>query len=197
MYENLKAFFHSTGPGSVLFTAIAFLFFGALLWHLTGVLNGAKEDQASRSANRLIAAIGALCGWIIGIAFAPFSDTEKSHFASIASTVSAFLSGYVVSKVDRFIEGVLFPIGDATRESWTRVGLFTGALLLAAITVFINRLYAFNVTTQTVIQSAAVSMPPASSAASAADVASLAARTAAAAAASAASRASVSDRQPK
>ena len=107
--EMLQAFIHATWGRSV-FSAIAFVFFAALIWHLTGVLNDAKAKLDSRSANRLVAVLGALCGWIIGIAFAPFSEAEKAQFAAISSVVSAFLSGYVVSKVDRFVEGVLFHI---------------------------------------------------------------------------------------
>ena len=47
-------------------------------------------------ANRLVALIGGTSGWIIGIAFAPFSEAERKQFAEIGSVVSAFLSGYVV-----------------------------------------------------------------------------------------------------
>lgn len=143
MYELLQTVFHTRDVGTVIFSAIAFVCFAALIWHLTGILNDAKINPESRSANRLVALLGALCGWIIGIAFAPFSAAEKEQFAAISSVVSAFLSGYVVSKVDRFIEGVLFPVNAASRESWTRVGIFTAALLLASVTVFVNRLYAF------------------------------------------------------
>ncbi len=143
MYETLKAIFHTRDPGTVLFSAIAFVFFAGLIWNLTGILNDAKDKPASKSANRLVAMIGALCGWIIGIAFAPFSDAERTQFAAISSVVSAFLSGYVVSKIDRFVEGTLFPVNAESRESWSRVGLFASALLLASVTVFVNRLYAF------------------------------------------------------
>lgn len=142
-YETLQAVFHTQEVGTVFFSAIAVAFFAALIWHLTGVLNDAKANPESRSANRLVAMLGALCGWIIGMAFAPFSDPEKIQFAAISSVVSAFLSGYIVSKADRFIEGILFPVNAASRESWTRVGLFTAALLLASVTVFIYRQYGF------------------------------------------------------
>jgi hypothetical protein len=143
MYEEMQAIFQTRDVGTVIFSAIAFVFFVALIWHLTGVLNGAADTPNSKSANRLAAMLGALCGWIIGIAFAPFSYDEKVQFAAISSVVSAFLSGYVVSKVDRFVEGVLFPIDDKSRASWVRVGIFTAALLLVSVTVFVNRQYAF------------------------------------------------------
>jgi hypothetical protein len=143
MYETLQNYLHTRDVGTVICSAIAFVLFAWLIWHLTGVLNDAKTKPESRSANRLAALLGALCGWIIGIAFAPFSDAEKTQFAAISSAVSAFLSGYVVSKVDRFIESVLFPVNAQSRESWNRVGIFVAALLLGSVTVFVNRLYAF------------------------------------------------------
>lgn len=143
MYDNLKDALHTNAPGTVLLTGIVFLIMTALIWSLTSRVAGALDDPQAISANRLVALIGALCGWIIGIAFAPFSSAEHTQFIAISSVISAFLSGYVVSKLDRYLEGVLFPVGVETRNSWARVGLFTVTLLLAATTVFINRLYAF------------------------------------------------------
>lgn len=143
MYEQLKEALHTNAPGTVLLTGIVFLIMVALIWHLTSRVAGAPDNPQAVSANRLVALIGALCGWIIGVAFAPFSESEHTQFLAISSVISAFLSGYVVSKLDRYLEGVLFPVGIETRNSWARVGLFVAALLLAATTVFINRLYAF------------------------------------------------------
>lgn len=143
MYEILKSTLHTNAPGTVLLTGIVFLAIVVLIWYLTSHVGGAEDDPKATSANRLIALIGALCGWIIGVAFAPFSEAEQHQFQAITSVVSAFLSGYVVSKLDRYLEGVLFPVGAETRDAWARVGLFVAAFLLAAITVFLNRLYAF------------------------------------------------------
>jgi len=143
MYDFLKDALHTNAPGTVLLTGIVFLIMTTLIWHLTSRVAGATDNPQAISANRLVALIGALCGWIIGVAFAPFSESEQTQFLAISSVISAFFSGYVVSKLDRYLEGVLFPVGVDTRNSWARVGLFVAALLLVATTVFINRLYAF------------------------------------------------------
>lgn len=143
-YENVKAILKTNAPGTVILTAIAFIFLAILIWKLTSRVGGARDNEAAASSNRLVIVIGALCGWVIGTAFAPFSDTEQQHFQQISGVISAFLSGYVVSKLDRFIEAKLFPVNDTNRESWERVGLFVAAFLLAAVTVFVNRLYAFH-----------------------------------------------------
>jgi hypothetical protein len=140
VYDRLKAFLHTEAPGTVLLTNVAFVVLILLIWRLTGQVAGGLDSDAARSANRLLALIGGLCGLIVGVAFAPFTDLEEKKFRAISSVVSAFLSGYVVSKLDRFVEGALFPI---TEYAWSRVGLFIAALLLVSATVFLNRLYAF------------------------------------------------------
>ena len=145
MYEELVAILHSSAPGTIVLTALAFILLIVLIWHLTSQVAGAKEDPKAISINRLVALIGALCGWIIGVAFVPFSQEEQQQFQAIGSIVSAFLSGYVVSKVDRYLEGVLFPIGPESKDSWARIGLFVASFLLVAIAVFLNRQYAFRV----------------------------------------------------
>lgn len=148
-YDTVKDLLKTNAPGTVIFTGIAFVFFAALIWSLTSRVGGAADDQSSVNANRLVALIGALCGWIIGTAFAPFSDAEREHFQQISGVISAFLSGYVVSKLDRFVEAKLFPVNESSRDSWARVGLFVSAFLLASVTVFVNRLYAFRDPPQT------------------------------------------------
>jgi len=143
MYQDLQHFFGPDAPGTIVLTGIAFVVLIGLIWYLTSRVAGAPENPQAVSANRLIALIGALCGWIIGFAFTPFTPDEHEQFLAISSVVSAFLSGYVVSKLDRYLEGVLFPVGAETRNAWARVGLFVSALLLVATVVFINRQYAF------------------------------------------------------
>lgn len=148
LYDWLAKTLKTTEPGTVIFSAVAFIFFAYLIWHLTSVLSGAKTDESKKSANRLVALIGALSGWVIGMAFSPLTGTEQAHFTEISQAVSAFLSGYVVSKLDRFLEAKLFPVDTTTVESWSRIGLFSAALLLASVTVFVNRTYAFKGTAQ-------------------------------------------------
>src|ERR1039457_4867678 len=102
MYDTLKSFLHTDAPATIVLTAVTFVALIALIWDLTSQVGGAKEDPKIISVNRLAALIGALCGLVVGIAFAPFSPTEQAQFQAIGSVVSAFLSGYVVSKLDRY-----------------------------------------------------------------------------------------------
>ena len=135
------AFLNSRDPGALLLTTLAFLVGTAIIWHLTSRVAGADKDTSARSLNRLVALIGGLCGWVLGMLFTPYSESEAKQFAAVSTVVSVFLSGYVVSKVDRFLEKTLF--GDArSPESWARAGLFAATLLLACVTLFTARLYA-------------------------------------------------------
>jgi hypothetical protein len=56
-----------------------------------------------------------------------------------------FVSGYVVSKLDRFLEGSLFENGKPTVQ-WVPLGLFAAAFILSTILVFVNRVYTDDVT---------------------------------------------------
>lgn len=94
------------------------------------------------SYNFLIVVTGALLGWALGMFFSPFSEKEGASFSTIGQTVSVFVSGYVVSKLDRFLEATLF---DAQKlpvpTNWWRTGLLFASLLLVMLTVFSNRAY--------------------------------------------------------
>ena len=82
-----------------------------------------------------------LVGWALGMFFAPYSKKEQDSFSKIAAAISAFVSGYIVSKFDRFLESSLFGEEGPDFLSWLRAGLFFSALALAMLSVFSNRLY--------------------------------------------------------
>jgi hypothetical protein len=51
----------------------------------------------------LFTALGLATGWTTGILFAPY-QSEKDRFREYIKLVSAFVGGYIVSKVDRLFE---------------------------------------------------------------------------------------------
>lgn len=99
------------------------------------------RNNGTHLVNWLICLIGALGGWIVGTLASPYSSEEAQTFLTIGQAVTAFLSGYVVSKLDRFLERTLYTDGSINTESWLRLCLFIASFLLVAIIVFINRLY--------------------------------------------------------
>jgi hypothetical protein len=92
--------------------------------------------------NILVCLLGGLIGWVIGILATPLTKTESARFITLGQAISAFVSGYLISKLDRFLEGALYlKNGDLVHTGWERVGLFAASLLLMTIIVFLNRTY--------------------------------------------------------
>jgi hypothetical protein len=92
-----------------------------------------------RAANCLVLLLGLFVGWSLALFWVPFDDTEKSVFAQVGATVSAFVAGYGISKFDKLLESTLYENGKPVRATVTRVALFVGAVILAAVVVVTNR----------------------------------------------------------
>ncbi|BDC46034.1 hypothetical protein [Paraburkholderia terrae] len=123
---------------TVLFTnafAIAFIF--VLIW----VGKKIGVDFHARLVNYLLIVIGSLVGWAIAMFSAPYGSKDKDALAQLGKLASVFISGYVVSKLDRFVEASTFSNNDPVSENWIRIGLFGAAALLSLITVVTNRVY--------------------------------------------------------
>jgi hypothetical protein len=148
---------------TIVFTNLFGLFFGILL--IVAAYNlGAVEpvplggDASLHGAakfwrigrNLLITLIGTILGWAFAIAYTPFGDADAESLNTIMKTISIFLSGYVVSKIDRFLEGTLFEGGKPTMQ-WVPLGLFATAFLLSTIVVFVNRVYVNDVNRKSVL----------------------------------------------
>lgn len=99
------------------------------------------RENGTYTTNWLICILGVLVGWIVGTLASPYSHEEAEQFLTIGQAATAFLSGYVVSKLDRLLEKTLFAEGAIKAEAWLRLCLFIASCLLVAIIVFINRLY--------------------------------------------------------
>ena len=84
---------------------------------------------------------GTLLGWACGMYFAPYGPSERSRFVTVGQAASAFASGYLVSKLDRFLETTLFPQPIGTPGEWLGAALFAVAFLNAALVVYSNRAY--------------------------------------------------------
>jgi len=126
-------------PFSVIFTNLFAIAFGACIAWLCILLSSDAQQQV---LNFLIALMGALVGWALGMFFAPYNDKEAARFSSIGQAVSAFISGYAVSKVDRLFEETLFDdSASPVPISWIRMGLFFCSTLLVMLSVFSNRAY--------------------------------------------------------
>lgn len=125
-------------PMLVLSASVLALAFTGVIIRLAYVLG--LPDQ-SYNTNFLICLLGTLIGWGIGILATPLDNAETARFVTLGQAVSAFLSGYVVSKLDRFLEGALFSKEGVQLVAWQRLGLFAASLLTSLIISFVWRSY--------------------------------------------------------
>lgn len=127
------------------------LILGGLLW-ITRTMTNSESAY-----NYLILLLGALCGWVLGIFFAPYTAEEAKKLVTFRQAISAFISGYVLSKLDRFLEASLFVEGKVPQyDTWIRLGLFVAATAIFALGTFTCRAY-FNTKT---IKQEAVALNP-------------------------------------
>jgi hypothetical protein len=126
-------------PLSLLFTALFAVLFGALVVYLCVVLG---RDRASVGLNLLVALLGALSGWTLGMFFSPIDEKDAQRLQFVGKTVGAFISGYLLGKIDPFLaEQVKLATETPSKVNWVRVGLCAASGLLGAVVVFVNRAY--------------------------------------------------------
>lgn len=65
------------------------------------------------------------------------NNNETQKFLSLSQTISVFLSGYVISKLDRFLEASLYQDGILKKLSWVRLAFFVVSFLMTSV----NRSY--------------------------------------------------------
>jgi hypothetical protein len=115
-------------------TIITCIFIGVLLYVFKD-LNSALACVA-----------GALIGWFMGVLLSPYED-EKVLFSGYARTAAAFVTGYLVSKLDRIFE--LFMASKNVTEKplilmdtvWRPFVFALSSLILALIYTFTCRHY--------------------------------------------------------
>ncbi|HKV24660.1 MAG TPA: hypothetical protein VJN93_08730 [Candidatus Acidoferrum sp.] len=91
----------------------------------------------------LATSLGLAAGWGAGILFAPY-QSEQERFKEYAKVISAFLSGYLVSKLDHLIE-LWFNVeyGPLVLRPNFAFRMMVGitAFLLAAVSTYVARKY--------------------------------------------------------
>jgi len=117
---------------------MAFAFAGAIVWVSWELGNNTAR---AFTLNILLCLLGAALGWGAGILATPIAEDDTSHFARLGQIISAFFSGYIVSKLDRFLERALYSGEQLIPTAWERIGLFVVSFLVMLIVVFVNRWY--------------------------------------------------------
>jgi hypothetical protein len=83
---------------------------------------------------------GGLVGWVTGILATPDDPTQQALFSRNAATISAFISGFIVAKLDRLFEESLKQTywTQEVAAQWLILGC---AFLLGLLFTVIGRLY--------------------------------------------------------
>lgn len=89
----------------------------------------------------LVCMLGAVIGWVFGMFFAPYNLAEEKRFSNVAGALSAFISGYALSKLGKFIDTKIIALDKAEDFVWLMLGVFICSVFLAFLTVFCNRSY--------------------------------------------------------
>jgi len=78
--------------------------------------------------------VGSLSGWLVGILFSPVGNQEKGTLR-LSGAISAFLSGFVFSKADRFLDNFEMK----APKHMIEVGYTLMCFLLALVVTFNTR----------------------------------------------------------
>jgi hypothetical protein len=95
-----------------------------------------------RALNLAVLIAAASTGWLVGVLVSPYDAREAQTFPKYAATVSAFASGYLVSKLDRVLEEILKPEFLFSSVVGFRVLAGIAAFATALLITYVYRAYA-------------------------------------------------------
>ncbi|BAY21508.1 hypothetical protein NIES2100_12620 [Calothrix sp. NIES-2100] len=87
---------------------------------------------------------GSGIGWLIGILISPYSNNEKSSFKTYITAAQGFITGFLVSKIDKVFELVIQDLTNNAAAQQTilvRVSFFVTSGTFVAIFTYITRNY--------------------------------------------------------
>jgi hypothetical protein len=122
-------------PQKKLKVIVSFISFGLLSAVAIGLLVIWRDDLAVLSA-----LLGTAAGWVLGTLVSPSGTGEVRQFKEFSKVLSAFLTGFALSKVDHLVS--IMP-ADTFRGPMVIRRVLVGAacFLLAMMVVFVSRRY--------------------------------------------------------
>ena len=118
---------------------IAVFILGFILFYLVFSIGESKKDF---NINLLVSCIGSILGWVTGVLISPYGADEERQFSNYTKIISAFISGYLVSKIDRIFEDIIKNDLYLQYLFLCRVFLFVSFFFLSILLVYMNRRYA-------------------------------------------------------
>ena len=99
-----------------------------------------KEKEEDKWLNLATIVLGLSVGWLLGIYAKPYGS-EEAKFKEIATAISAFLSGYLLAKIDGVIAKLFSPDQILKPVAGFRVIAGFSSLVLALIMTYVARAY--------------------------------------------------------
>jgi len=96
----------------------------------------------------LICIFGAILGWFVAILVSPYGKNDGDKLDKFSKIVGAFLSGYILSKLDNLFEVIMDPKNMLETLYGQRILLFVCFFIVMWIVVFSFRVYAIADVTQ-------------------------------------------------
>lgn len=114
---------------------------GAILVTLIVLSFFVKEKEDDKWLNLATIVLGLSVGWIFGMYISPYGKGEELKFTEYATAVSAFVSGYLVAKIDGLITKILSPEIILRPVSGFRLIASLSALVVAMLVTYVVRAY--------------------------------------------------------
>ena len=99
------------------------------------------ENMTVVVLNLAILALGFSVGWVIGILISPYDTEESKQFSLLTKAVGVFASGYLLGKIDKFVERLFDPDFVFNSIHWFRIIAFITTAIVAMLVTFIYRWY--------------------------------------------------------
>jgi hypothetical protein len=100
-----------------------------------------SSGQKDLTFTFLICLFGSIIGWLVAMVVTPYGQADETSLKSFSKIIGSFLTGYVLSKLDKIIE-TFINNNDYTNELiLTRLMLFVSFFFLFWILVFNYRRY--------------------------------------------------------
>ena len=107
------------------------------------------EGKEDITIGLLLYLMSAAIGCLVAFTITPYDGNEKERFASLGQTISAFITGYLLSKFDKPIQTFIDLITDKIKDKTLATGLTTAnkvrlmgaviSFLASSITVYVYR----------------------------------------------------------
>ncbi len=117
---------------------IGFIVFGVVLWIARTVHQELRDEGFAQTV--LVGTAGWATGWLVGFLVSPSTSQEIKKFSQAASTISAFVSGFALAKLEPSLTP-LFEDGRLINEPiyGIRLMIFMICFAIAAINMYVYR----------------------------------------------------------